>query len=192
MLGLQHKAHISLDEFRKGKGSPLSRYPSEASPVDDNDELSTLGGKTRLVSKREPSTPSPQIMNRSPISLNPIVPLPLSPMSREQVHPSVLDYLNTFGPTHQQAPMQSAPTYGDATSMYGMQNVSHYHSEPSSYQSIPQLSMPSHPQMQPQHQHQTPSPVHQKYPQQQQQQAMMGNTSSFPQYFRTSITIILC
>lgn len=97
MLHLQEKAHFSLDEFRRGKGSPLSRYSStnlSTSPDDDDDELSILGGKTRLVSKKEPG--SPTIIDRSPTSQNPIVPLPLSPTMQDQVHPSVLEYLQSF------------------------------------------------------------------------------------------------
>ena len=94
MLHLQEKAHFSMNEFRRGKGSPLSRYGSingPTSPPDDDDELSILGGKTRLVSKKEPG--SPTILDRSPNSSNPVVPLPLSPTI---VHPSVLDYLYSF------------------------------------------------------------------------------------------------
>jgi len=97
MLHLQEKAHFSLDEFRRGKGSPLSRYSStniSTSPDNDDDELSMLGGKTRLVSKKEPG--SPTIIDRSPTSQNPIVPLPLSPTMQNQVHPSVLEYLQSF------------------------------------------------------------------------------------------------
>jgi hypothetical protein len=105
MLHLQEKAHFSLDEFRRGKGSPLTRYNSSTSPTspDDDDELSILGGKTRLVSKKEPE--SPTTVNRSPISHNPIVPLPLSPTMQNQVHPSVLEYLQSFNNSgHSQQP----------------------------------------------------------------------------------------
>lgn len=108
MLHLQEKAHFSMDEFRRGKGSPLSRYHSTnvpTAPDDDNDELSVLGGKTRLVSKKEPG--SPTIPDRSPTSHNPIVPLPLSPTMQHQVHPSVLEYLQSFNnPGHSQQPQQ--------------------------------------------------------------------------------------
>jgi hypothetical protein len=96
MLHLQEKAHFSLDEFRRGKGSPLSRYGPTTVPTtpgDDNDELSILGGKTRLVSKKEPESPT---VERSPTSHNPIVPLPLSPTMQSQVHPSVVEYLQSF------------------------------------------------------------------------------------------------
>ncbi len=60
MLRLQEKAHMSLDDFRKGKGSPISRYSAQdpQSPVDEDDELAMLGGKSRLV-KKEPSSPAP-------------------------------------------------------------------------------------------------------------------------------------
>ena len=99
MINLQQKAHYSLDEFRKGHGSPLTRS-EPVTPVDDNDELSVLGGKTRLVAKQEPS--SPTIMDRSPTSQNPVVPLPLSPSMEGRVHPSIWEYLNTFTPPQTQ------------------------------------------------------------------------------------------
>ncbi|KAJ7224484.1 fungal-specific transcription factor domain-containing protein, partial [Mycena pura] len=100
MLRLQEKAHISLEDYRKGKISPSARrmLPDSPSPVEENDELSTLGGKTRLVAKKEPT--SPLLLDRSPTSHNPVVPLPLSPSMNEQVHPSVLEYLNTFQQPH--------------------------------------------------------------------------------------------
>jgi len=68
----------------------------QTSSVEEEDELNVLGGKTRLVAKKEPA--SPTIMERSPISQNPVVPLPLSPSTQNQVHPTIWEYLNTFGP----------------------------------------------------------------------------------------------
>ncbi|KAJ7695118.1 fungal-specific transcription factor domain-containing protein [Mycena rosella] len=111
MLRLQEKAHHSLEDFRKGKLSPSAR--ARISPdllsvaTEENDELSTLGGKTRLVAKKEPV--SPLMLDRSPTSHNPVVPLPLSPSMNEQVHPSVLEYLNTF----QQQPSSAHSSYSD-------------------------------------------------------------------------------
>ncbi|KIJ61993.1 hypothetical protein HYDPIDRAFT_115133 [Hydnomerulius pinastri MD-312] len=118
MITLQKKAHLSLNEFRKGKVSPLTRQISSqsepGSPFEEDDELSTLGGKTRLVAKKDSLSPtsSPQVMDRSPTSLNPVVPLPLTSGSN-QVHPSVVDYLRTFG--HTPVPRPSGPTYTDAS-----------------------------------------------------------------------------
>ncbi|KAJ7132076.1 fungal-specific transcription factor domain-containing protein [Mycena epipterygia] len=108
MLHLQEKAHHSLEDFRKGKLSPSARRisPDSLSPQEENDELSTLGGKTRLVAKKEPV--SPLMLDRSPTSHNPVVPLPLSPSLNEQVHPSVLEYLNTF-----QQPSSAHGSYSD-------------------------------------------------------------------------------
>lgn len=165
MLRLQEKAHISLDDFRKGKSSPLGRGGSASeppTPVDDNDELATLGGKTRLVSKKE--TSSPPMIDRSPTSMNPVVPLPLSTGNGHQVHPNVLEYLRTFGPAQvpEPAPVPSSP-FADV-SMYGLSTVGPYHVEPTAYQGT---------QMQQQQQHS---------PQQQPQLSMM-NGGSFPQYF---------
>jgi hypothetical protein len=153
MLNLQQKAHYSLDEFRKGHGSPMSRS-EPVTPADDNDELSVLGGKTRLVAKQEPSSP---IMDRSPTSHNPIVPLPLSPSMEGRVHPSIWEYLNTFTPPqaqqvhnqnqHQSSSHQHSPSlstgipsnrdsYSEDVSMYGMSALptpSTFQSEPAQY-----------------------------------------------------------
>lgn len=95
MLRLQERAHQSLEAY---KNSP-SRHVNLVDPVtptDDQDELTILGGKTRTVAPREKSV-SPQILDKSPTTLNPIVPLPLG-HSDLQYHPSVLQYLRTFAP----------------------------------------------------------------------------------------------
>lgn len=121
MITLQKKAHLSLNECRKGKILPLTRQLSAqsepSSPFEEDDELSTLGGKTRLVAKKDSLSPasSPSVIDRSPTSLNPVVPLPLASGSN-QVHPYVVDYLRTFGHTpgshHNGA---NGPTYTDAS-----------------------------------------------------------------------------
>lgn len=116
---LQKKAHISLNEFRKGKISPIVRQLSNqsepGSPFDEDDELSTLGGKTRLVAKKDSLSPqsSPVTLDRSPTSLNPVVPLPLASGS-SHVHPNVVDYLKTFG--HTTNSHANGSTYTDASS----------------------------------------------------------------------------
>jgi len=188
MLHLQEKAHFSLDEFRRGKGSPLTRYnPTNGSTTSDNgdDELSILGGKTRLVSKKEPG--SPTILDRSPTSNNPIVPLPLSPTI---VHPSVLEYLQSFnnsGHSQQSRRNQTSSnntngfsndhssstgrgSYSDVdispVSMYGMSTLpAQPYQEPSSY--LPQQDM--------MHSTQQNVTSHQQAPPQ--------ASTSFPQYF---------
>lgn len=162
MLHLQEKAHFSLDEFRRGKGSPLTRYNPSSGPITpdaDDDELSVLGGKTRLVSKKEPS--SPILMERSPVSQNPIVPLPLSPGLHSNLPESVREYLDSFkvqggGGTQQQQSVfnnqssnhnsfSNSTQYSDASeispvSMYGMSTLpTSFQSEPSSF--LPQQSM---------------------------------------------------
>lgn len=117
MIALQKKAHISLNEFRRGKISPLSRQLSNhsepGSPYDEDDELTTLGGTTRLVAKKDSMSPlsSPAVVNRSPTSSNPVVPLPLGTGSNH-VHPTVVDYLKTFG--HATGSHTNTPTYADA------------------------------------------------------------------------------
>lgn len=118
MITLQKKAHISLNEFRRGKISPLSRQLSNhsepVSPFEEDDELSTLGGRTRLVAGKCSMSPqsSPAVIDRSPTSSNPIVPLPLSTGSN-QVHPTVVDYLKTFG--HTAGSHTNVPTYAEGS-----------------------------------------------------------------------------
>lgn len=186
MLRLQEKAHLSLEDFRKGKLSPSARRitPDSLSPVEENDELSTLGGKTRLVAKKEPV--SPLLLDRSPTSHNPVVPLPLSPSMNEQVHPSVLEYLNTF-----QQPASAHSSYSDVevdlspVSMYGMSSMptssTSYHSD-SSYLSQSPTQMDS----QLFHQQQTQG-AHAHSGNSQRSSHSMGNGTathvSFPSYF---------
>ncbi|KAF9221421.1 hypothetical protein BS17DRAFT_803536 [Gyrodon lividus] len=118
MVTLQKKAHLSLNEFRRGNMSPLTRQLSSQSEsgllFEEDDELSTLGGKTRLVAKKDSLSPqsSPSVIDRSPTSLNPVVPLPLTSGSN-QVHPSVVAYLRTFG--HTPVPHNNGPTYPDVS-----------------------------------------------------------------------------
>ncbi|KAL0953455.1 hypothetical protein HGRIS_004688 [Hohenbuehelia grisea] len=198
MLRLQAKAHASLDDFRKGKSSPLGRHMTSEppTPVDDEDELSTLGGKTRLVAKKEPQSPSPQILERSPVSQNPVVPLPLQLSTKSSVDPNVLRYLETFGPQHHQQQQQhqaqsqqhmvnaqastsaAGASFPDMdVSMYGLSTLSGpYHQEPTSYQ--PQM-MQTDPQ-----QLSSPTLMHQQQPSQPQQaQQMTHALNGFPQYF---------
>jgi hypothetical protein len=183
MLNLQERAHASLDDFRKGKGSPMHRVNSMSepgSPADENDELAMLGGRTRLV-KQEPS--SPLMIDQSPTSQHPVIPFPQS-ASVGFSDPNVLAYLQSFQPSHHQRP-QPAPlsatshqSYSDVdvspVSMYGMSSLSSqpgtYHSESNSYAQ----------QQQPQ------SPFGQSSHHSSQQHGMMSNghhTNTIPQYF---------
>lgn len=117
MLRLQQKAHFSLDEFRKGKGTPLSRYPpNDMTTPDTEDELSMLGGKTRFVKKE---LYSPTLTQRSPTSQNPIVPLPLSPGLHNQLPPSVREYLDSFRP-RLQVHQQDTEMYGQFSQVPSM------------------------------------------------------------------------
>lgn len=184
MLRLQEKAHHSLEDFRKGKLSPAARRitPDSLSPAEDNDELSTLGGKTRLVAKKEPV--SPLMLDRSPTSHNPVVPLPLSPGSLgEQVHPSVLEYLNTF-----QQPSSGHGSYSDVdvdlspVSMYGMSTMptSSYHSDSNgSYISHSPTQIDSQQSMF----HQNQGTSSHGHGGSQRSHAMNNGAPSFPQYF---------
>ncbi|RXW23973.1 hypothetical protein EST38_g1865 [Candolleomyces aberdarensis] len=176
MLNLQRKAHYSLDEYRKGHGSPLTRVdPSDPNSPAEDDELAVLGGKTRYVTKAEPS--SPRLIERSPTTQNPVVPLPLPSTIQNDVDPNLVRYLQSFQPghrathSHSQSYSEMQPAgYSDVeqlspVSMYGMATMQTptFQAEPSSYM---QQTM-----------NQSPS--------QGTSQSMMEmpNPSSFPQYF---------
>ncbi|KAJ6624997.1 fungal-specific transcription factor domain-containing protein [Mycena sp. CBHHK59/15] len=181
MLHLQDKAHHSLEDFRKGKMPPTTRQlsPDSPSPPEENDELSTLGGKTRLVAKREPV--SPLLLDRSPTSHNPVVPLPLSPSMNEQVHPSVLEYLGTFAqPTSAHSSYSDVDVDLSPVSVYGLSTISPYHADSRSFISHSPTQMDS--QQSAFHPNQT-STSHAT----QQRSHVMSNGSaanvSFPQYF---------
>jgi hypothetical protein len=170
MLGLQEKAHISLNDFRKGKLSATLRQMSPETPVADGDELDTLGGRTRLVARKSYSE-SPPLIDRSPTSRNPVIPFPISSSYDTQVHPSVVEYLQTFG--NQQAPSEpeamitspSSQSYVDS-SLFGLPPM------------LPRQISGSH---------QSPLQQHsQSYNHVSQNQASyrtMAEPGSFPQYF---------
>ena len=109
MIKLREKAHASLQAFKEGRGSPLVRAVtlSDTDASLEDDELSMLGGRTRLVGKGSiPTRPStPVLMQQSPTSLQPVIPCPLKQID-EHVHPSVLDYLRTFVPIRSPPPPQ--------------------------------------------------------------------------------------
>jgi hypothetical protein len=119
MLNLQERAHFSLEEFRKGRGS--NRYGSEPQSPTDDDELAVLGGKTRLV-KKEPSSPSPQLLDRSPVSNNPVIPFIMN--DDTTMDPNLREYLQSFGTYNQDVPSGSQTSFSDPEnspiSIYGM------------------------------------------------------------------------
>ncbi|TFY55189.1 hypothetical protein EVJ58_g8404 [Rhodofomes roseus] len=184
MRNLQAKAHASLAAYRNSpphvKASPTEpMIPADA----QTSELNILGGRTRLVAPKEKSL-SPQLVDRSPTSLNPIVPLPLkqADWQEENVHPSVLQYLRTFVPTP--VPSQQSRGWANDQSMAGPSNIGMHHMQPSFEQ---------HPHSQLPHQQQPDlPPISTSFGQatdtyqQQQQVGMMpmeGMMPSFPQYF---------
>jgi hypothetical protein len=119
MIKLREKAHASLQAFKDGRGSPLIRTValSDSDLSMEDDELAILGGRTRLVGKGSAPTrpPSPVILQESPTSHHPVVPFPMKQGIEEHVHPTVLDYLRTFGPSRgasqppQLSPLVTAP-----------------------------------------------------------------------------------
>ncbi|KAI0080184.1 hypothetical protein K474DRAFT_1590475 [Panus rudis PR-1116 ss-1] len=111
MLRLRERAHMSLSQYRNSPSRQNSLSSEPTTPADDEDELATLGGRTRLVAQKE-KTPSPLISDRSPTSLNPIVPLPLAHSENKEVHPYVLEYLRTFVPSQAPQASQAQPMQG--------------------------------------------------------------------------------
>ncbi|KAL4063200.1 fungal-specific transcription factor domain-containing protein [Scleroderma citrinum] len=99
MTTLQKKARHSLEEYRSGNSIPLTTQPSssvETRSLDgEDDELVKLGGTTRLVERTSPPL-QPALLERSPTSLNPVVPFPIAVSGNNHVHPYVVDYLRTF------------------------------------------------------------------------------------------------
>ncbi|GBE86514.1 fungal-specific transcription factor domain-containing protein [Sparassis latifolia] len=118
MLNLREKAHASLSAYRNTPPSRAGSLSEPTTPANDNDELNILGGRTRLVASKEKSM-SPQIIDRSPTSLNPVVPLPLREAEDQHIHPYVLQYLRTFIPS----PMPSQ-TAGPSMSQHSPQDFS--------------------------------------------------------------------
>ncbi|PCH44398.1 hypothetical protein WOLCODRAFT_76356 [Wolfiporia cocos MD-104 SS10] len=148
---LREKAHASLAAYRNSPPHGIKSEPT--TPADAVDELNILGGRTRLVASKEKSQ-SPQIPDRSPTSLNPIVPLPLkdTDWQDERVHPSVVQYLRTF---------VASPMPGPSSMYNGYQPRHNQSPTGSMHQHSPSFERHPHPQ-QPHHPHQ--------HPQQQQQQ----------------------
>ncbi|KZT70758.1 hypothetical protein DAEQUDRAFT_667064 [Daedalea quercina L-15889] len=177
MRNLQARAHAALAASRNSPPH-IKRSTSEPSTPSDaqTSELNILGGRTRLVAPKEKSM-SPQLQDRSPTSLNPIVPLPLkqTDWQEDNVHPSVVQYLQTFrqgGGYVNDQPMAGPSGVGMHQMHSGSFDQHHQH------RPQPDLSpiTTSFGQASDVYQHQ----------QQQQQMGMMpmdGIMPSFPQYF---------
>lgn len=183
MLRLREKAHASLAAFRNTPPSRAGNLSEPSTPADDNDELGKLGGRTRLVAPKEKSM-SPQLTDRSPTSLNPVVPLPLSKQEDQQVHPYVLQYLRTFvpSPPNGTSAMGAGPSQAGPSQM-SMQNGSagspiHYQpQQPQSMHSLQPISTGfGGPDV-----YQQQGPPH--TPQQLPGLQMEGLNPMFPQYF---------
>ncbi|KAI9511531.1 hypothetical protein F5148DRAFT_1274173 [Russula earlei] len=113
MIKLREKAHASLQAFKDGRASPLVRTValSDGDLSMEDDELALLGGRTRLVGRGSAPTrpPSPMIIQQSPTSHHPVIPFPFKHGIEENVHPTVLDYLRTFGPNRTPQPPPHIP-----------------------------------------------------------------------------------
>lgn len=126
MMRLREKAHHSLNNFRAGKTPSTSgQLTISATPVDhDVDELSTLGGRTRVVTRSDSTglTPPGFSPALSPGGAARVVPVPLfsAGENAQQVHPNVLEYIRTFAPAPHpkdtSVPMGQGPMQGYNTS----------------------------------------------------------------------------
>ena len=159
MVKLREKAHASLQAFKEGKGSPLTRGGALSDGdvlLEEDDELAMLGGKTRLIGKWFAlSRPvSPRFVQESPISRSPVIPFSLKRGADENLHPSVLDYLRSFESTRTPQPQPSLHI-GSATNRAGGMLLSSpadaaaFFDIPTSYPSPPvsvQSSAPQTPQ----------------------------------------------
>jgi hypothetical protein len=118
MVRLQKRAHLSLAKFRSEKSNAPERQSpkSEFSSAHSDDELSTLGGKTRLVSKKE--EPPPMLQERTPGQTASRVPFPLT-SNEPSIHPNVVEYLRTFtsNPTEAAVAPNMRPS-SDAAMLY--------------------------------------------------------------------------
>lgn len=181
MLRLQERAHASLAEHQSGMQYPAAVSIPMNPTVDD--ELATLGGKTRLLAKKEP--PETPLLNTnlalqmSPQMMNPVVPLPLSPTSGQPpVHPSVVEYLRTFAHT----PTTGAPPPMPPTSLAPQQLHQPHHSfsDPLfNMQSMPGTFMPEEMNLYNQdvHSHSRSNSISHPPP------LDMSDPNLFPQYF---------
>jgi hypothetical protein len=112
MITLREKAHASLQAFKDGKESPLTR-PVALSDGDvsmEDDELTLLGGKTRLVGRGSTAptrAPTPTTVQQSPAANQLLFPFPLEQGMDEHMHSTVLDYTNAFVPL---PPLTQSPT----------------------------------------------------------------------------------
>ena len=103
MIKLREKAHASLQAFKEGRESPLAR-PVALSDGDvslEDDELTMLGGKTRLVGKGSAAptrAPTPTVAQQSPAANHLLFPFSLEQGIDEHMRSAALDYTNAFVP----------------------------------------------------------------------------------------------
>jgi len=103
MIQLREKAHVSLQAFKDGRESPLARPValSDGNLSLDDDELTILGGKTRLVGRGSAAptrAPTPTVVQQSPAANPLLFPFSLEQGIHEHMSSTVLDYTNAFVP----------------------------------------------------------------------------------------------
>jgi len=112
MIKLREKARASLQAFKDGRESPLAR-PVTLSDGDvslEDDELTMLGGKTRLVGRGSAAptrAPTPTVVQQSPAVNHLLFPFSMEQGIDEHMRPTVLNYPNAFVPL---PPLSQSPT----------------------------------------------------------------------------------
>ena len=105
MLKLRERAQSSLQAFKDGRESPLARTAtfSDSDRIPEDDELATLGGRTRLVGKGSAAptrSSSPAVVQSPPTSNHHLlIPFPFEQCMDEQVRPTLLDFPSAFVPS---------------------------------------------------------------------------------------------
>lgn len=133
MTTLQKKAHHALEEYRSGNITPLATQPANQAELGlqhgEDDELVKLGGTTRLVEKPSPPL-QPALLDRSPTSLQPVVPFPPPVSGHNHVHQTVVEYLGSFPhPNTHSRSTSNGQAYGASSPL--QEHFPQYHGRPS-------------------------------------------------------------
>ncbi|KAI0080188.1 hypothetical protein K474DRAFT_1590474 [Panus rudis PR-1116 ss-1] len=122
---LKDRAAIALQDSQSNntRFSPESTSGRE----DDDDELTKLGGKTRLVSRKSPSSPTAHAGPSSPIISTP------SPPSQPMMHPlpqenGLQELWSSYAPTQE---AYQYPSYASMPEQWQAENVYHSYPDPS-------------------------------------------------------------
>lgn len=187
LLKLRAKAHLVYDEFRSGKRMVSPSAGLGNADGKGADDLTMLGGQTRLVSSKRKgagsstghSHPSPGSGGESPV-----------PITHDQVHPALVEYLKAYNQQMERSDSDSPPSitqpYGpiathlDTASSSSSEYQYSYQMQQDQNQPIPR----SHSRHEQQQQHQ------QQQQQQQHRPSLNTSVSSSPgQYYSPSVDL---